>query len=171
MTRFLVAMCSVVVMLVISIACQQKPTGAQKELPKESYVRPPEQSFSSSDYVFKLSQMESFYDVPGEFGHVLEGQKYGFEALSFIITETHPNGGPPLHTHESEEAHVLIEGKASYVIGDKRFAAEGPYIAKVPAGVPHTFINAGDKVFRLVAVFPSKLPTYKELGQNPLVKR
>jgi hypothetical protein len=44
----------------------------QTELPKESYERQPEQPFSSSDYVFKLNQMISFYDVPGEFGHAME---------------------------------------------------------------------------------------------------
>ena len=171
MRRFLIVICSVAVMLVISTACRQGPTDVKKELPKESYVRPPEQPFKSSDYVFKLAQMESFYDVPGEFGHQLEGQKYGFESLSFIITETHPNGGPPLHTHESEEAHVLLEGTANYMIGNETFTVEAPYVAKVPAGVPHTFINAGDKVFRLVAVFPDKRLTYKEVGQNPLVKK
>ena len=114
--------------------------------------------------------MESFYTVPGEFGHLLEGEKYGFGSLSFIISETHPGGGPPLHTHESEEAHVLLDGKATYVIGEKRFTIEGPYIAKVPAGVPHTFVNSGNGIFRLVAVFPDKHFTYTEVGKNPLVK-
>ena len=153
-------------------ACPQKPaTSAQRELPKESYVRKPEQPFSSSDYVFKLNQMGSFYDVPGEFGHFLGGKEYGFESLSFIITETHPAGGPPLHTHASEEAHVVLDGKVSYMIGDQKFTVEGPYIAKVPAGVPHTFMNAGNQPFRLIAVFPTNQPTYEEVGPNPLVPK
>ena len=67
----------------------------QEELPKESYVRQAEQPFSSSEYVFKLNQMISFYDVPGELGHAMEGAQYRFESLSFIITETQPGGGPP----------------------------------------------------------------------------
>lgn len=139
-----------------------------KELPKESYERPAQEPHSKSDYTFKLSQMPSFYDVPGEFGHYFEGNDYGFEGLSFILTETHPCGGPPLHTHDTEEAHVLLDGKASYVIGDKRFVVEGPYIARVPAKVPHTFMNVGAHEFQLVAVFPDKKLTYQKVGDNPL---
>lgn len=150
-------------------ACTVPGENARKELPKESYVRPAQEPHNKSDYAFRLNQMPSFYDVPGEFGHYIEGYEYGFQGLSFILTETHPCGGPPLHTHDSEEAHVLLEGKASYVIGEKRFSIEGPYIAKVPAKVPHTFINVGAREFNLVAVFPDKKPTYHQLGDNPLV--
>src|SRR6266487_1457014 len=113
-------------------------------------------------YVFKPSQMISFYDVPGEFGHAMEGAPYGFESLSFIITETQPGGGPPLHVHECEEAHVLLEGKATYMIGDQRFTVEGPYVVKIPAGVPHTFVNAGTQPLRLIGLLPASRIHYKE---------
>jgi mannose-6-phosphate isomerase-like protein (cupin superfamily) len=143
----------------------------EKPLPAQSYERAPQAPFVSSDYVVRLTQTKTFYDVPGEFGHMMDGQDYGFEALSFILTETHPNGGPPLHTHETEEAHVLLHGEVSYVIGDRRFTTRAPYVARVPAGTPHTFINTGSAPFNLVAVFPSKRLTYKEVGPNPLVKK
>jgi hypothetical protein len=42
-------------------------------------------------------------------------------------------------------------------------------VAKVPAGVPHTFINVGTEPFNLVAVFASKHPGTKRIGPNPLV--
>ena len=48
--------------------------------------------------------------------------------------------------------------------------AEGPYIARVPAGVPHTFINAGTDPVNVVATFPSRRRDYTEVGTNPLVK-
>ena len=42
------------------------------------------------------------------------GSEHGFKNLpSFHWTA--PGGGPPLHTHESEEAHVLTSGTMSYV--------------------------------------------------------
>jgi mannose-6-phosphate isomerase-like protein (cupin superfamily) len=107
--------------------------------------------------------------VPGEFTHRLTGDEYGFESLSFIISETHPGGGPGLHVHDTEEAHVLLKGTAQYRIGDKTFTVQGPYVAKVPAGVPHTFINAGSEPFNLIAVFASKHPNTKRIGQNPLI--
>ena len=34
-------------------------------LPTKSYERTPEEPFNRSDYVVKLKQMTSFYDVPG----------------------------------------------------------------------------------------------------------
>ena len=104
---------ALVALSVAGTGCREAATAKQAELPKESYERQPEQPFSSSDYVFKLNQTISFYDVPGEFGHAMEGAPYGFESLSFIITETQPGGGPPLHVRESEEAHVVLEGKAT----------------------------------------------------------
>lgn len=139
------------------------------DLPDTSFWNQPISSYDTSDYVIQLKHMQEFYDVPGEFGHIAEGKDYGFESLSFIITNTHPNGGPPFHVHETEEAHVLHEGSIQYQMGDKIFSAKGPYIIRIPAGVPHTFINSGNKPLKLTAVFPSKHLSYSELGRNPLV--
>ena len=139
-------------------------------LPTKSYEHRPEEPFNRSDYVIRLKQMTSFYDVPGEAGYLMNGEDYGFDGLSFILTETQAGGGPPLHTHESEESHIVLHGQVEYVIGDRRFTVEGPYVVRVPAGVPHTFRNAGMEPFNLIAVFPDKHLTYKELGKNPLVQ-
>jgi mannose-6-phosphate isomerase-like protein (cupin superfamily) len=139
------------------------------ELPSESYERPPETPFDSGDLVIKLQQMTSFYDVPGEMGYLMSGRDYGFDGLSFVLTETHPNGGPPLHTHLVEEAHVVLSGTMHYVVGDQRFIAEAPFIARVPAGVPHTFINGGTTSLNIIAVFPSRELEFTEVGPNPLV--
>ena len=160
-----------VALSIATAACRQSAGAKQPELPKQSYERQPQQAFSSSDYIFKPDQMTSFYDVPGEFGHAMEGAQYGFESLSFIITETQPGGGPPLHVHQSEEAHVLLEGKVTYVVGDQRFTVEGPYVVKIPAGVPHTFVNAGSQPLHLIGILPTSHIEYKELRPNPLVKK
>ena len=165
------AAAALVGLLVTAIGWHHVATAKQPDLPKQSYERQPEQPFSASDYVFKPDQMISFYDVPGEFGHAMEGTTYGFKSLSFIITETQPGGGPPLHVHECEEAHVLLEGTATYVLGDQKFTVKGPYVVKIPAGVPHTFVNAGDHPLRLIGVLPAGRIVWKEVGPNPLVKR
>ena len=161
---------STLVVLALLASSQSPPLLGDPAEEKGSWVKPPLEPPNPSDYVIKLSQMGTFYDVPGEYGYMLEGEPHGFESLSFILTETHPGGGPPLHTHTSEEAHVLLEGTVVYVIGDRTFTASGPYIARVPPGVPHTFVNSGDQVFRLIAAFPDNRISYKELGPNPLAK-
>ena len=141
------------------------------ELPSESFMRPPEAPFDKSEYLFKFDQLTSFFDFPGEAGYFMPGADYGFDSLTIIVTETHPHGGPPLHTHAVEEAHVLLFGQMDYVIGDETFRAVAPYIAKVPAGAPHTFINSGKHPLNLIGVLPTSAPDYNELGPNPLVHK
>lgn len=139
------------------------------ELPDANFTHPPARPHDASSLFFGFDQLDHYYRVPGEFTHRLTGDQYGFEHLSFIITETHPGGGPGLHVHDTEEAHVLLEGTAQYRVGDETFTVEAPYVARVPAGVPHTFINAGSTPFNLVAVFASSHPNTTRVGPNPLV--
>lgn len=81
----------------------------------------------------------------------------------------HAGGGPGLHVHDTEEAHVLLEGSVQYRIGDKTLTVQAPYVARVPAGVPHTFMNVGTMPFNLIAVFASKHPSTRRIGPNPLI--
>jgi mannose-6-phosphate isomerase-like protein (cupin superfamily) len=143
------------------------PTGRQ--LPTEGYDRDPAVPFDSTDLVIEPAEMRPFYGPPGEFGYYIDGGKYGFKALSFILTETHPQGGPDLHSHDTEEAHVVYEGKVMYLVGGRRFIVEGPYITRVPAGVPHTFMNVGTRPLHLTGVFPDAKPVYRHIGPNPLL--
>jgi mannose-6-phosphate isomerase-like protein (cupin superfamily) len=145
------------------------PPAAREQLPDRDFTHAPEKPHDPAAFFFKLDQLDHYYRVPGEFTYRLTGDQYGFEALSFIITETHPGGGPGLHVHDTEEAHVLLEGTAQYRIGDKTLTVHGPYVARVPAGVPHTFINVGTTPFNLIAVFASKHPNTTRIGPNPLI--
>ena len=69
---------------------------------------------------------------PGEYVHVMEGQRHGYRNLTVGITYTAPGGAPPMHTHVGEEAHVLLEGQILYALGDEIFTMEGPYIVNIP---------------------------------------
>lgn len=156
------------------VGCNGRPGSGYTHIgpdspPAASYEHPPAAPFDSTDYAIKLEQMGSFYDVPGEAGSFLEGENYGFESLSVIMTETQPHGGPPLHTHDTEEAHVVFRGRTAYFIGGRRFTVDGPYVVRIPAGVPHTFMNAGTEPLNMTAVFPSKRISYTEKGPNPLI--
>ena len=109
-------------MMLLLVACGKKRTCqyvhiGPDSLPTKSYERGPAERFNRSDYVIKLKQMTSFYDVPGEAGYFMNGEDYGFDGLSFILTETQPGGGPPLHMHDSEESHIVLHGQVEYVIG------------------------------------------------------
>lgn len=104
---------------------------------------------------------------PGEYVHVMEGQRHGYRSLTVGITYTAPGGAPPMHTHEGEEAHVLLEGKILYALGDDIFSIEGPYIINIPPMVPHSFMNLGDSLAELVVIFPTNVWEYDVLDHFP----
>lgn len=129
---------------------------------------------------FELPEMTSIQDFallkddlvvinpgPGEYVHVMEGQRHGYRNLTIGITYTAPGGAPPMHTHAGEESHVLLEGKILYALGDEVFTIEGPYIVNIPPMVPHSFMNLGDGLAELVVIFPTNVWQYDVLDTFP----
>lgn len=114
------------------------------------------------------SELEVINPGPGEFVHVMEGGRRGYQNLTVGITYTAPGGAPPMHTHMGEEAHVVITGqKIMYALGDTLFVMEGPYIVNIPPMVPHSFTNLDDQVAELVVIFPTNVWEYDVLDFFP----
>ena len=55
-----------------------------------------------SDYAVTLDKLPVINPGPGEYVHVMEGQRNGYKNLTIGITETFPGGAPPMHSHEGE---------------------------------------------------------------------
>ncbi|MEH6772074.1 hypothetical protein [Maribacter arcticus] len=70
------------------------------------------------DHAIALDNLPVINPGPGEYVHVMKGYKNGCNNLVIGITETFPGGAPPMHIHEGEESHVLLEGEALYALGD-----------------------------------------------------
>ncbi|HEU5112657.1 MAG TPA: cupin domain-containing protein [Acidimicrobiia bacterium] len=120
------------------------------------------------DFALAKSDLDVINPGPGEYVHVMEGQRHGYKNLTIGITYTAPGGAPPMHTHMGEESHVLLEGqKVLYALGDKLFVMEGPYIVNIPPMVPHSFQNLDDKVAELVVIFPTNVWEYDVLDYFP----
>lgn len=120
------------------------------------------------DFALSKSDLDVINPGPGEYVHVMEGQRHGYDNLTIGITYTAPGGAPPMHTHKGEESHVLLKGqKVLYALGDKLFVKEGPYIVNIPPGVPHSFQNLDDEVAELVVIFPSNVWEYDVLDHFP----
>ena len=119
------------------------------------------------DYVAKVEDLPAINPGPGEYVHVMEGYKNGYQNLVIGITETFPGGASPMHTHKGEEAHVLLEGKILYALGDTMFTVEGPYIVNIPPMVPHAFKNIGEETANLVVIFPTNVWEYDVLDYFP----
>ena len=120
------------------------------------------------DFALSKSDLDVINPGPGEYVHVMEGQRHGYQNLTIGITYTAPGGAPPMHTHKGEESHVLLKGqKVLYALGDKIFVKEGPYIVNIPPGVPHSFQNLDDEVAELVVIFPTNVWEYDVLDYFP----
>jgi quercetin dioxygenase-like cupin family protein len=139
------------------------------EWPVSNYIHPPSSFYQPGTNGIYPENMTSFYVAPGEFGYFLDGKDFGFEALSFVLTNTQPGGGPPLHRHETEEAHIVTDGEVMYYLDGEKFKLKGPFVIRIPPGKPHTFLNIGNKPFHLIAAFPAEKLDITELGPNPLV--
>jgi quercetin dioxygenase-like cupin family protein len=120
-----------------------------------------------SSHAVKAELLPVINPGPGEYVHVMEGQRHGYNNLTIGITETFPGGAPPMHSHEGEESHVLIEGDILYALGDTIFQIKAPYIVNIPAGVPHAFKNIGKKTANLVVIFPTNVWKYDVLDFFP----
>jgi len=120
-----------------------------------------------TDYSANLEDLPVINPGPGEYVHVMEGYKNGYQNLVIGITETFPGGAPPMHTHKGEESHVLLEGTILYALGDTIFTITAPYIINIPPMVPHAFKNIGKKTANLVVIFPTNVWEYDVLDYFP----
>jgi quercetin dioxygenase-like cupin family protein len=120
-----------------------------------------------SEYAVTLDKLPVINPGPGEYVHVMEGQRNGYKNLTIGITETFPGGAPPMHSHEGEESHVLLEGDILYALGDTLFTIKAPYIVNIPPGMPHAFKNIGNKTTNLVVIFPTNIWKYDVLDYFP----
>lgn len=123
---------------------------------------------SVADFALSKEDLVTINPGPGEYVHVMEGQRHGYDNLTVGITYTAPGGAPPMHTHKGEEAHVLTtDQKILYALGDEIFVMEGPYIVNIPPMVPHSFQNLDDELAELVVIFPTNVWEYDVLDYFP----
>jgi quercetin dioxygenase-like cupin family protein len=118
------------------------------------YYYPPAMN-SVDDFVIKADELVNINPAPGEWVRIMEGKRHGFRSITVGISYTQQGGGAPLHTHETEETHVLVHGgKVRYQLGNDIFEVEPPYVINIPPMVPHAFMNLEEEPIELVVFFP-----------------
>ena len=90
----------------------------------------------------------------GEDANEVQGYNYN-AAVSIIVVDAPPGGGPRLHKHPYEEVFVIQDGIATFTAGDETIEASGGQIVVVPGGVPHKFLNTGEGRLRQVDIHAS----------------
>jgi quercetin dioxygenase-like cupin family protein len=75
--------------------------------------------------------------------------------MSVITVDNAPGEGPELHRHPYEEVFAVLEGEATFTLGDEtRVARAGDFLV-APPGVPHGFKNTGTGRLRSVDIHSS----------------
>lgn len=71
-----------------------------------------------------------------------------------VTESTMPAGakGPPLHTHDFDEAFYMLEGELTFQLGDELSTAGAGELAFALRGVPHTLANCSNALARFVIV-------------------
>ena len=87
--------------------------------------------------------------------HELEGYLYGGVPASLIFFDGPPGSGPKLHRHPYAEVFVVLEGRATFTVGDETTEASSGQILIAPAGVPHKFVNSGEGPLRQIDIHTS----------------
>jgi quercetin dioxygenase-like cupin family protein len=87
----------------------------------------------------------------GEDPNEVQGNNHN-AAVSVIVVDAPPGGGPKLHRHPYEEVFVIQEGTVTFTAGDETINANG---VVVPAGVAHKFVNTGEDRLRQVDIHAS----------------
>ena len=72
--------------------------------------------------------------------------------VSVIVVDAAPGEGPRLHRHPYREVFVVLEGEATFTLGDETRIVTGGEIVVAPPGVPHRFVNSGSGRLRQVDV-------------------
>ena len=74
---------------------------------------------------------------------IFEGHPYGVNCVVIRYSVDGIGEGPNLHVHPYDEVFYLIEGRAEFTVGDKKFVAEKGTMVIGPANIPHSYKNLG----------------------------
>lgn len=83
-------------------------------------------------------------------------------AFTVFYQIVHPQSGPPPHVHHREdEAFYVLEGRFSFLCGDKQSVFEAGSFVYIPKGTLHTFKNIEEQPGRLlVTITPAGLEEF-----------
>ncbi len=85
---------------------------------------------------------------------VIDDEHDGAPHYALRVIEVAAGGHTPDHTHPFEHENFVIEGRGRVRIGDEWHEVGPGSVVFVPAGVRHTYVNAGDTPFKFLCGIP-----------------
>ena len=105
-----------------------------------------------NEVLLKKNEGESFWVLGDLYTFKVTGNQTD-GALTIIEQVIQPQSGPPPHIHQREdEAFYVLEGKFSFLLGDKQDVFEKGSFVFVPKGTLHTFKNIDEREGKLMVI-------------------
>ena len=103
---------------------------------------------------YTATKVEPVHDVPGVTVRWVINEPDGAPHFAMRVFEVPPGKASPFHAHWSEHEVFILAGKGHVRTegGDRPF--EEGYVAFVPGGEKHQFVNDGDDTLRFICVVP-----------------
>ncbi|MBI2835506.1 MAG: cupin domain-containing protein [Acidobacteria bacterium] len=110
---------------------------------------------SSAARIFRLDDARRVERGGGIYSVPLAEPSCGARTFLTGMTVFPPGQGIPLHSHNTDECIVILEGSAVCEVEGTRHTLEPFDAAFVPAGLAHRFVNTGDGRLRILWVYGS----------------
>jgi quercetin dioxygenase-like cupin family protein len=85
---------------------------------------------------------------------VIDNEHDGAPNYALRVIEVAPGGHTPEHTHPYEHENFVVDGQGRVLLGDAWHDVAAGSVVFVPAGLRHTYVNAGDAPFRFLCGIP-----------------
>jgi quercetin dioxygenase-like cupin family protein len=85
----------------------------------------------------------------------LVSAEHGTESLAISELIVHPGSVGRLHTHDSDEAIMVMEGSIQMIVGDEVRTVRSGYTMVAPPGTPHKLVNNTWVHARMIVTHPS----------------
>lgn len=102
-----------------------------------------------SAYFVDLSQCHSFELFPGVRLHTLAGREI---MLSYVVLE--PGAVVERHSHPHEQGGIVLEGRATFFVGDEERTLGPGAMYHIPGGVPHRVVALDERCVALDVFHP-----------------
>ena len=85
----------------------------------------------------------------------LVSAEHGTKALSISELIVQPGSVGQLHTHDADEAVMVMEGSIQFVVGDEVQTVRSGYSMVAPPGTPHKLVNNTWVPARMLVTHPT----------------
>lgn len=109
---------------------------------------------SKQPMTVKNGQVQSLSVLGTEVRFLCEAAATG-NAWSLMEVVMPRDSGPPLHTHDWDEAYYIIEGEIQFTLGAQSVLATPGDFLYAPAGIPHGFHGASERARMLILDVPA----------------